>query len=219
MLVEAKTLSKHYGETVTAVDAVTITLSAGDFTALHGPSGCGKSTLLLMLGGLSRPDSGAVSICDQDIYALSPNGRARHRAEHVGFVFQDANLLPFATVLDNVLAATLAKSMDSPEARAREILVGLGLGERLTHKPRELSAGEQQRVALARALFHQPQILLADEPTGNLDSDNAALVLDAFRSHADGGGCVLMVTHDATARSAANNALEMQAGAIAKETS
>ena len=214
MEIVANTLVKRYGETVTAVDNASLHLDAGEFVALHGPSGCGKSTLLLILGGLSRPDVGTVSVCGADFYAFSANARARHRAEHLGFVFQDANLLPFATVMDNVLAATLAKPHASAPERARELLVGLGLGERLSHKPRELSAGEQQRVALARALFHQPKVLLADEPTGNLDDENTELVLESFRAHAADGGCVLMVTHDAVARAATSRALEMRSGVL-----
>lgn len=213
-MLAADAISKRYSPTVTAVDTASLQLSPGDFTALHGPSGCGKSTLLLMLGGLSRPDKGSITVCGTDVYALSANARARHRAAHVGFVFQDANLLPFATALDNVLAAALAKPRNDAAGRARTLLAGLGLGDRLAHKPRELSAGEQQRVALARALFHQPQVLLADEPTGNLDSENAALVLASFRAHADDGGCVLMVTHDLQAREAASNAIEMRAGVL-----
>ncbi|MCB1098371.1 MAG: ABC transporter ATP-binding protein [Verrucomicrobiae bacterium] len=206
---------KRYNDRVTAVNAVSLKLEPGEFVALHGPSGCGKSTLLMLLAGLARPDTGSVTISGNDLFSLSANNRAKLRARHIGFIFQDANLLPYSSVLENVLAATLATPRANARERATQLLSDLGLGDRLTHKPRELSAGEQQRVALARALFHEPKVLLADEPTGNLDSDNAALVLASFRTHADRGGCVLMVTHDATARMAASRAIEMKSGVIA----
>lgn len=212
--ISADSLTKRYSDRVTAVKAVSLQLDPGEFVALHGPSGCGKSTLLMLLAGLARPDAGSVTIAGRDLFRQSTNDRARIRAEHIGFIFQDANLLPFSSVLENVLAATLARPHSRARDRATELLCDLGLGERLTHKPRELSAGEQQRVALARALFHEPKILLADEPTGNLDKDNASLVLTSFRTHAERGGCVLMVTHDATARAAASRAIEMKSGVI-----
>ena len=215
VMIAANNLTKRYSDRVTAVNAVSLKLEPGEFVALHGPSGCGKSTLLMLLAGLARPDMGSVTIAGCDLFSQSTNNRARIRAEHIVFIFQDANLLPFSSVLENVLAATLARPHTNARNRATELLCDLGLGDRLTHKPRELSAGEQQRVALARALFHEPKILLADEPTGNLDSDNASLVLTSFRIHADRGGCVLMVTNDTTARAAASRAIEMKSGVIA----
>ncbi|MGK0186935.1 MAG: putative ABC transport system ATP-binding protein [Verrucomicrobiales bacterium] len=217
MMITADSLTKRYKKAVTAVSEVSLTIDSGEFVALHGPSGCGKSTLLLILGGLARPDAGSVSVLGSDLFQLSANERAQFRAQHIGFVFQDANLLPFATVLDNVLAATLARPHKSADARAREILDELGLGHRLTHKPRELSAGEQQRVALARALFHDPKVLLADEPTGNLDAENAELVFATFQKHAANGGCVIMVTHDVSARAAATRTMAMQSGMLKVE--
>lgn len=214
MMIAAETLTKYYDRSVVAVKSASLTVQSHDFVALYGPSGCGKSTLLLMLGGLARPDQGSISVQGSSLFDLSANARAQFRAQHIGFVFQDANLLPFASVLDNVLVATLAQSHKSAETRARKVLGELGLSERLGHKPRELSAGEQQRVALARALFHEPEVLLADEPTGNLDSENAELVFSTFQKHAERGGCVVMVTHDEAARKAANRAVAMDAGVL-----
>jgi putative ABC transport system ATP-binding protein len=211
-ILNATGLQKRYGDKVTAVDEFSLTLMSGEFVALHGPSGCGKSTLLLLLGGLTRPDRGTVQLKGTDFSSLRPDARARHRADHLGFVFQDANLIPYGTVLDNVVIPLLAKSRADAHERAASLLEELGLSDRLTHKPRELSAGEQQRVALARALIHKPALLLADEPTGNLDAENAEVVLETFRKHAAGGGAVLMVTHDEKARQSAGRAIEMRDG-------
>ena len=191
----SKTYAKN-GAKVEALASTTLALHGGDFAAVRGPSGCGKTTLLLAAGGLLAPDSGKVIIGGQPLYELSPEARARFRADHIGFVFQQFHLIPYLSVLENVMAPGMAVGAREGKARARELLIRFGLEARVNHLPGELSAGEQQRTALARALLLKPKLLLADEPTGNLDRENAARVLDAFEDFADGGGAVLWVTHD-----------------------
>lgn len=197
---------------VRAVAGVSLEVRPGEFAAVHGPSGCGKTTLLLLAGGLLAPDSGRVEVGGEDLYALPPDRRARLRASRIGFVFQQFHLLPYLTVLENVLAPTLALRFDGAEARARELLGRLGLGSRLDHKPSELSAGEQQRTALARALLHRPGLLLADEPTGNLDEAAAEEVLRRLEEFAREGGAVLLVTHNPKAVARAGRSLRMENG-------
>lgn len=202
---------------VQAVDGVDLQLAAGDFTVVRGASGCGKTTLLLMAGGLLRPTAGEVTLAGQNLYALSGESRARFRASRIGFVFQQFYLIPYLSVLENVLAATLAVGGvpgDDRESRARELLDNLQLGARLGHVPAELSTGEQQRVALARALLNAPALILADEPTGNLDEKNGAIVLESLRSFAASGGMVLMVTHDARAERYASCVRQMVQGRL-----
>ena len=199
---------------VRAIDEVSLSLAQGDFIALRGPSGCGKSTLLLMAGGLLSPDAGKVRISGEDPYELAPDARARFRAERVGFVFQQFHLVPFLSVLDNVRVGELAGEGDFGE-RARDLLDTFQLGHRLCHVPSKLSIGEQQRVALARALLRSPRLILADEPTGNLDPENAAIILDHLAAYAGAGeGAVLMVTHDDRATAAAGRSLEMREGRL-----
>ena len=203
---EIRDLVKHYpgtSGTVRAINGVSLQVAAGEFVAIQGPSGCGKSTLLLAAGGLLRPDSGQVQIAGQDPYALSPEERAKFRAAHLGFVFQQFHLVPYLSVLDNVLAPTLALPQREARARAMDLIERFGLQDRQHHVPEKLSIGERQRTALARALLNRPQLLLADEPTGNLDRDNAGAVLDALAEFACEGGAVLLVTHDPLAASRA----------------
>jgi ABC-type lipoprotein export system ATPase subunit len=208
-----KTYEGARGE-VRAVSDVSFSLDSGQFIAIQGPSGCGKSTLLLVAGGLLRPESGTVTHDDSDIYELSPEGRADFRAENVGFVFQQFHLVPYLTVLDNVLAAAHAARNGHIEFRNRaaELLERFGLSGRMEHRPAELSTGERQRTALARALLNRPTILLADEPTGNLDEENAAIVLDQLSEFSSAGGAVLLVTHDRAAAGRAQQTLVMDAG-------
>ncbi len=198
---------------VRALDDVSLEVAAGEFVAVQGPSGCGKTTLLLASGGLLRPDAGRVLVETQDLYALDPEQRGRFRARHIGFVFQQFHLVPFLSVLDNILAPTLALPVaDAPE-RARDLALRFGLQGRLDHVPAELSTGERQRVALARALLGQPKLVLADEPTGNLDAANAATVLEDLAAFARDGGAVLLVTHDPAAARHAQRTLSLKAGA------
>lgn len=217
MLLELEQLSKSFKSgpgRVQAVDGVSLTVDATEFVAIQGPSGCGKSTLLLMAGGLLSPDSGQVLIEGTNPYRLSSDQRARFRSQHLGFVFQQFHLVPYLNVLDNVLTPALASNRSQARERARALIEQFGLEQRLHHTPAQLSTGEKQRVALARALFHQPKILLADEPTGNLDSENSAIVLNALSQFAADGGCVLMVSHDDQAVQSAQRVLGIRDGRL-----
>ena len=217
MLVEIQDARKTYqggSGQVLAVDGLSLSLDAGDFVAVQGPSGCGKSTLLLLAGGLLAPESGSVLVGDEDPYALSADARSKFRAENIGFVFQQFHLVPYLSVLDNVLAPSIATGSTGSEQRARELIDQFGLSHRLEHTPGELSSGERQRAALARALLNQPKVLLADEPTGNLDAENAAEVLKHLREFASSGGAVLLVTHDAQAAAAADRVIHLRDGKL-----
>ncbi len=199
---------------VSALAGVSLNVEAGEFLAVRGPSGCGKTTLLLTVGALLLPSAGKVLIDGCDPFSLSPNGRARWRSQTVGFVFQQFHLVPYLDVLDNVMAASLPCRVPNASERAHELLHRLGLTDRLHHVPSELSTGERQRVALVRALLNQPKILLADEPTGNLDATNSQVVLEHLTAFAEGGGAVLLVTHDADAAAQAHRIVEMKDGAL-----
>ncbi len=176
---------------------VEFSVDAGEFTVIAGPSGSGKSTLLNVLGLLEDADGGTVWFGDVAVNTLSRSDRSRHRGRFVGFVFQAFLLLPSLTALDNVLLAGRYVGAVRAEGRRRALtlLEQFGMGERGAHYPRELSGGEQQRVAFCRAIFNDPPLILADEPTGNLDDDNGALILKALRARAQAGGAVVVVTH------------------------
>ncbi len=219
-MLNATDIKKHYrgdNGTVRALDGVSVTVAAGEFTAVKGASGCGKTTLLLAAGGLLRPDSGQVLVAGQDPYAMDREQRAGFRAEQVGFVFQRFHLVPYLSVLDNVLTPSLARPADDAEDRAAELIEHFGLQDRIGHTPGELSTGERQRVALARALLNRPKLLLADEPTGNLDGDNAECVLSYLAEFAAVGGAVLLVTHDDRATGFAGQILHMQDGRVSAD--
>lgn len=206
---------------VPALREVSLQLDAGMFLAIRGPSGCGKSTLLLTAGTLLAPDHGDVVLGGERPYQMNGDARATFRGQHLGFVFQQFHLVPYLSVLDNVLAPTLALA-DTPAAvdprtardRGLELLERFGLGDRAGHTPARLSSGERQRCALARALLNQPRMLLADEPTGNLDGENAEIVLAAMRDFVTAGGAVLLVTHDDRAAAAADATLWMNRGTL-----
>lgn len=209
----AKTYSGRQRE-VAALAGVTLTVAARTAVAIQGPSGCGKSTLLLVCGALLRPTGGTVRVADVDPYQLSANARSTFRAQQIGFVFQQFHLVPYLDALHNILAANVPHRQPQPVERAEELIRQFGLEDRRQHVPAELSVGERQRVALARALFHRPQLVLADEPTGNLDPDNAVIVLDALRAYADAGAAVLVVTHDPQAAQRAHRILHMDRGRL-----
>lgn len=217
-ILSATGLTKRYSSKegdVLAVSGVSLSLEPGDFVALHGASGCGKSTFLLMAGGLLRPDDGILEVLGRNPYELSPGKRSAFRAENIGFVFQQFHLIPYLDVLDNLLVSDLAPVSAPPTREAAEdLLAQFQLDHRKHHVPSQLSVGEQQRVALARALIGKPKLLLADEPTGNLDEENSRIILDHLSRFAGGGGAVLMVTHDDRAREAAARAIEMKGGEI-----
>jgi len=201
-LLEAREVSKIYqmGNTnVTALDKVSLEINLGEFVAIQGTSGSGKSTLLNMLGGLDHPTSGEVFFSSKPLGPLTKKEMARYRRYSVGMIFQNFNLIPTMTAEENVgLALAFAGLRGSPRRkRASELLDRVGLADRLTHRPSELSGGEQQRVAIARALANRPKVLLADEPTGNLDSTRAHELLALLREMVNGDSLtVLMVTHD-----------------------
>ena len=197
---------------VCALDDVSLALAAGQFIAVKGPSGCGKTTLLLTAGGLLEPTAGVVRVNQQDPYALAPDRRARFRATTVGFVFQQFHLVPYLSVLDNVMTPAVATGGKDARARAEALIAHFGLAHRRHHVPGELSTGERQRTALARALLNRPRLLLADEPTGNLDRDNARAVLEYLVEFARTGGAVLLVSHDDFAVQHASRVVQLHAG-------
>ncbi len=176
MLLEIQNVSKIYrtgNERVVALDDASLSLDVGEFTAVEGPSGCGKTTLLLIAGGLLAPENGTVTIEGQDPYTLPADKRAAFRADNIGFVFQQFHLIPYLSVLDNILTAAIPTNLPDARDRAMNLIEQFGLVHRVKHLSGQLSTGEKQRTALARALLNQPKVLLADEPTGNLDRDNA----------------------------------------------
>ena len=178
------------------------TLEAGEFVVVTGPSGAGKSTLLHIAGGLDAPDSGTVAVTGQDVWSMSTGARAAFRRRNLGFVFQFFNLVPMLTAIENVSLPLVLDGVParSADARAEELLERVGLGDRARHRPAELSGGQMQRVAVARALVARPSIILADEPTGNLDSHSSTEVLELLRSLSEeDGAAVVMVTHDQAA--------------------
>ncbi len=194
-LISLQDVTKEYAARLRALDGVSLEVARGEWLAIMGPSGSGKSTLLGLIAGLDAPAAGSIVVDGVPVHTLGERERARFRRDSVGIVFQQFHLIPYLTALENVMVAQHFHSMaDEPEAAAA--LARVGLGHRLRHRPGQLSGGEQQRVAIARALINDPKLILADEPTGNLDGENEALVLDLFRRvHAD-GRTILLVTHD-----------------------
>ncbi len=190
-----KSYTKENGR-ITALAPLDLTVRPGEFVALQGPSGSGKTTCLLIVGGMLRPDGGEVIIDGQDLYAMSRNELAAFRSENIGFVFQQYHLIPYLSVLENILAPEAAQGRQARDGRGRELAGQFGLEHRLDHTPAQLSSGEKQRTALARALLFRPKLLLADEITGNLDKANAEIVLGCVREYVSTGGSVLMATHD-----------------------
>ena len=209
-----KAYNTRQGE-VKALDALTVRIADGEFVAVRGPSGCGKSTLLMVAAGLARPTSGCVRFDGDEIYSLPTGRRAAIRAEKVGFVFQMFHLIPYLNVCENVLVPTMAGAA-AGRAEAEAALEKLGMADRLTHRPSELSTGERQRVALARALLNDPKVILADEPTGNLDPENAKHVMGFLKHFNEEGGTVLLVTHDDFAASYALRTLRLEKGRLAQ---
>lgn len=200
---------------VTALADFSLHVTAGEMVAVRGPSGAGKTTLLLLAGGLLSPDSGRVVVDGRDLFQLSAEARASFRADNIGFVFQQFHLLPYLSVRDNVLAANLVRPVGNAGERADELLTRFGLSSRARHVPAALSTGERQRTALARALLHRPRLLLADEPTGNLDDDNGKTVLEFLADHARQGGTVLLATHDARVAGVAQRTVSLHASLAA----
>ncbi len=223
-LIQAKNLTKQYGKgetTVMALDHVDLSVEEGEFVAVMGPSGCGKSTLLHLLGGLDRPTEGEVTIAGTALSAMSDDALSQLRRRRIGFIFQFFNLIPILNAVDNAALPLLldGKNNGSTRQKATEWLQKVGLGARLNNRPDELSAGQQQRVAIARALITDPQLVLADEPTGNLDSraaDEIAALLQQVAK--EWGRAVLMVTHDPRIAAYADRIVFLKDGKIANET-
>jgi len=222
-IVRVENVVKHYRkgrETVEVLHGLSLTVAKGEFCALMGPSGSGKTTLLNLIGGLDRPDAGAVHVAGQRIDSLSARALAGWRSSHVGFIFQFYNLMPVLDARRNVELPLLLKKMSAKERRDRAMtaLEIVGLANRAKHLPRELSGGQEQRVAIARAIVSDPDLLLADEPTGDLDRETANEILDLLttlnRRH---GKTIVMVTHDPVAAGHAERTVHLDKGAIAGE--
>ena len=222
-MIELLNITKTYRmgeETIHALSGIDLTIAEGEFVALIGPSGSGKSTLLHIIGGLDSPTSGKVTIAGQDLSKASDKELSRYRNQSVGFVFQTFNLHPTYTALENVALPLIFSRMPRPKRLelAREALETVGLAERASHHPNQLSGGERQRVSIARALVVQPKLILADEPTGNLDSKTGARIIELLaRLNREKGLTLLLVTHDLDIASNAPRTLFLRDGAITKE--
>jgi putative ABC transport system ATP-binding protein len=205
------------GAAVHALNGVSLNIAAGEFVAIMGPSGCGKSTLLHVLGGLDVLTSGAIWLDDEPVHQLDETGLTRLRRSKIGFVFQFFNLLPTLTVEENVRLPGLLQNRPARDndARCAELLAAVGMEHRAHHRLHQLSGGEMQRVALARALFPEPKVLLADEPTGNLDSEASGRVVELFRNIGERHRTtIVMVTHSREVASAAHRLIEMRDGKV-----
>ena len=218
-VLEVRALRKTFGSDdvpVRALRAVDLTIERGEFVALMGPSGCGKSTLLNLVAGLDRPTGGTIALAGTSLAGKGQAELARLRRRHIGIVFQLFNLLEGATALENVMlpAAIAGAGRAAARARAHELLDLLGLAERAGELPGRLSGGQRQRLAIARALANRPTMLLADEPTGALDSAGGAEVLELFRRLHEGGQTILLVTHDADVAAAADRIVTMRDGRL-----
>jgi putative ABC transport system ATP-binding protein len=223
-LIETDQLGKTYrsgGEDLAALAGVSLRIAAGEFVAVVGPSGSGKSTLLSLLGCLERPSSGRYRFAGRDTAALDANALAQLRNRHIGFVFQHFNLLPRSDALSNVELPLLYAGVPRRERRerARQQLTALGLGERLQHHPNQLSGGQQQRVAIARALVTRPNLVLADEPTGALDSRTGAEVMALLAAVHAAGTSVVLVTHDLSLAAQAQRQLYFHDGRLTRDSS
>ena len=224
IIIQAENLTKIYGKgdtAVTALDHVNVSVVEGEFVAVMGPSGCGKSTLLHLLGGLDRPTEGRVLIEGQPLDELSDDKLTRLRRRKIGFVFQFYNLIPVLSATENAALPVTLDGMNAgkAKARAREWLQKVGLGDRLDNRPDQLSGGQQQRVAVARALVAEPKLILADEPTGNLDTKASDEIAALLRQVAkEWGRTVVMVTHDPHLASYADRILFLKDGEIVDET-
>jgi len=217
---ELEDVVKHYagsGEQIRAVDGVSLRVEPGEMVALMGPSGSGKSTLLLLVGGLLAPDAGTIRFGERDLSLLSEQGRSQYLQHDVGFIYQSFPLLPRVSVVENAAIKLLLGGTGMREAQARVIpwLERVGLGDRLGHMPEQLAGGERQRVAIARALAGEPVLILADEPTGNLDSSRSREIVDLLRAVAhERGAMVLLVTHDLEAAAAADRTCSLRDGRL-----
>lgn len=209
----AKTYRTHRGD-VKALDGVNLRIEKGEFVVIRGPSGSGKTTLLMTIAGMLQPTSGIVSIGQNNLYAMSVEARTKFRAETIGFVFQMFHLVPYLNIVENIVLAGGPVANKDRKAQAHKLLEQFGLAGRNYHKPSELSAGEKQRTATARALFNRPKIILADEPTGNLDPDNAAAAIGYLSEFHHNGGTVVIATHGSEAEQFAERLIHLRNGRI-----
>ena len=218
-MIEARSVTKRYSngrDRVHALEGVDFALQEGDFAVVHGPSGSGKTTLLLMLGGMLRPTAGTVAFRGQDLYSLSAPRRSRYRKHHLGFIFQKFFLLPYLTARDNIrLALVLRGYRGNHDERIAEVATRLGIAERLAHRPSQLSVGEQQRIAMARAVVAEPELILADEPTGNLDRANSDVFAEFLTEEHRRGRTIVVVTHDESLLDLGNRTVELRTGKLA----
>lgn len=215
IVLKVENITKIYhtpNKQVRALDEVSLHVNSGEFVVVEGPSGSGKSTLLLTAGSLLTPDEGLILIDGKNPYALSSNKRAKFRAEKIGFVFQQFHLIPYLSVLENILTPSILTKGENTHEDAMQLIGRFGLTERIHHVLAELSTGERQRTALARAFINSPNLILADEPTGNLDRENAKIVIESLAEFANTGGSVFLVTHDTSAAKYATRTLHLENG-------
>jgi len=207
------------GEPVHALDGVSLALKRGSYTAVMGPSGSGKSTLMNLIGCLDTPTEGRVIAHGKDVTQLSSRERTRLRGSEIGFVFQTFNLMPRLTAQENIVQPMVAQSVSRSERdeRAKQLLERVGLGDRADHRPNELSGGQRQRVSIARALANDPALILADEPTGNLDSETGASIMELFSELHEAGNTILMVTHERDIAEHADTIIHLRDGVIERE--
>ena len=215
-LAQVERVTKQYGN-LRALDDVSFTVDAGEWIAIMGPSGSGKTTLINILGGLDKPSAGRVLVDGTDVAGLDERELTRYRAEKIGFIFQQFHLVAYLTALENVMLAQYFHSI-THEAEAAAALRRVGLTDRMTHLPAQLSGGEQQRVGIARALINQPKLILADEPTGNLDEANEQIVVNLLRELHAAGHTILLVTHDLSIGRLADRRIELAHGRLAQIT-
>ena len=217
-IVQCAGVTKEYklpAETIHALRGVDLTVEEGEFVALMGPSGSGKTTLLNILGTMDTPTAGVCHVAGKDLLKLNDEGRRRFRRDELGFIFQEFHLVPTLTALENIMLPGLFGGSRISRSDGEKLLEAVGLGDRGTHLPRALSGGQRQRVAVARALSHSPRLLLADEPTGNLDSDTGLGLMALFRRLSEEQGLtVLMVTHDRTMADRADRIVQMRDGRV-----
>lgn len=220
-VVELKAIRKIYKngeEDTVALDDISLTINKGEFVAVIGPSGSGKSTLMHIIGLLDKPTSGTYQLDSQDVSRLSANKQSRVRNQKIGFVFQQFNLLPRTTVLNNVMLPTIYGKVSNPVGTAKRMIEQVGLTDRINNKSNQLSGGQIQRVAIARALIMNPSMILADEPTGNLDTKRSQEIMDIFKKVNEAGATIIVITHEPDIAAQAKRIIELRDGKIVKDT-
>ena len=217
MMIKIESVSKVFHSSkrdVIALNEVSLEIEMGSFTLIKGSSGCGKSTLLFALGGMLRPSSGKVIVDDYEVYAKSESELLRYRREKIGFVYQSYHLIPYLNVRENILLSQRLNDRNIDSSKLEAMVSDFKLQDRLQHKPSELSEGEKQRVALLRALMMEPSLLIADEPTGNLDPENSTIIMNHFKRFQENGGTVVMASHGTEADALADRIIYMERGKV-----